>query len=55
LNPFPNVSLVEEEEDRFSAVIYTQLSSPVVHLGAPIFKLVRNVAASKYVKQVKTI
>lgn len=36
----------------FTAVIYTQLTSTVVHLSAPIFKLARNVAASGFVDKV---
>lgn len=37
---------------KFTAVIYTQLTSSAVHLSAPIFKLARNVAASSFVEKV---
>ena len=39
-------------DEKFSAVIFTQTSTPSIQLTAPIFKLVRSVAASKFVQQV---
>ena len=44
-------------DDKFTAVIYTQLASAStqVHLSAPIFKLARNVAASQFVDQVSIL
>ena len=49
-----NITTSPNIDDKFTAVIYTQLASAStqVHLSAPIFKLARNVAASHFVDQV---
>ena len=39
-------------DQKFTAVIYTQLETKKTHLSAPIFKLARNVAASNFVDKV---
>ena len=52
-----NITTSPNIDDKFTAVIYTQLASAStqVHLSAPIFKLARNVAASQFVDQVSTL
>ena len=49
-----SLTFSNSSEQQFTAVIFTQTTTaPYIQLTSPIFKLVKNVAASKFVQQVR--